>query len=215
MAHPTIIGVKKEFIALSFAVAAILIPSALNAAAPKAPNAGSTVYGSLSSAVATTSAPVASAPIATARPRTRADMIPVSVSIPSIALNDPVEQVGVLKNGEMAVPSGSSNDVGWYAAGTIPGQRGSAVFDAHVFAALSNLHGVSVGDDIYVTDADGTVLHFKVQTTEVFKLQDLSANYLFSRSDSKRLTLITCAGQLTPDHSTYTHRLVVSAVLVE
>jgi LPXTG-site transpeptidase (sortase) family protein len=215
------VGVRKEFIALSFATALILLPPALNAAAaPKTPSTGSTVSGVLSNAsvAATTTVPVEAphpAAPAASHDRTRAEMSPVSLSIPSIGLNDPIQKMGVLKNGELAVPSGSTNNVGWYAAGTLPGQIGSAVLDAHVFAAFKNLHSLSAGDDIYVTDADGTVLHFKVETTEVFKLGNLSANYLFSRTDAKRLTLITCAGQLTPDHSTYTHRLVVSAVLVD
>ncbi len=142
-------------------------------------------------------------------------MQPVRVSIPSIGLNDPIERMGVLSNGELNVPNGSTDNVGWYAAGTRPGQMGSAVLDAHVFAAFSNLKYVKPGDSIYITDVDGTVLHFVVQISEVFKLANLTSNYLFNRDDARRLTLITCAGHLTPDHSTYDHRLVVSAVLAQ
>lgn len=161
------------------------------------------------------SATSATFPEAPTKPRTAADMQPVRVVIPSISLNDPIQNMGVLKNGELNVPSGKTKNVGWYAAGTLPGEVGSAVLDAHVFAAFKNLRYVKPGDSIYITDADGTQLHFIVQTSEVFTLGALSADYLFNRSDARRLTLITCAGRLTPDHSTYDHRLVVSAVLAQ
>lgn len=185
--------------------------------APAVPNTATT-GGTLSGQVvqgATAAFPSAPDKPQPPRARTRADLMPVRVNIPAIGLNDPIERMGVLRNGELAVPSGSSNYVGWYAAGTIPGQTGSAVFDAHVFAAFKNLDQVRPGDDIYVEQADGAVAHFVVQKTELFKLSSLSPSYLFSRNDTQRLTLITCAGQLTPDHSTYDHRLVVSAVLAK
>jgi sortase (surface protein transpeptidase) len=140
---------------------------------------------------------------------------PARVSIPSIALNSRVVPVGVNSKGEMDVPSGSTSDIGWYAKGTVPGDLGSAVMDAHVFAALSRLDEVSAGDDIYVSMADGTTKRFAVTRAQVYKLGDLSPAELFSRKGGRYLHLITCAGELTPDRSTYTHRLVVYATLVE
>lgn len=60
---------------------------------------------------------------------------PTYLYIPSIHLTAPIEPVGIDATGAMAVPPGTSNAVGWYEYGTIPGQRGSAVIDAHVFAS--------------------------------------------------------------------------------
>jgi sortase A len=114
----------------------------------------------------------------------------------------------------MDVPSGSTKNVGWYKYGTAPGDTGSAVLDAHVFAAFSNLHALRVGSDIYVTTANNNTLHFVVQETRLYKLGEVPATVLFNRSDTQRLNLITCAGKLTANHSTYDHRLVVYAVLV-
>jgi LPXTG-site transpeptidase (sortase) family protein len=140
---------------------------------------------------------------------------PVRLSIPAITLDDAVVPMGVLANGDLDVPSGTTQDVGWYARGVVPGERGSAVMDAHVFAAFSNLNQVQKGDDLYVGMADGTTRHFVVTKTRTYKLADLSPQELFEDHSGRYLRLITCAGQLTPDHSTYTHRLVVYATLVK
>lgn len=138
---------------------------------------------------------------------------PLRVRIPAIRLNNPVIPVGVNAKGEMDVPDGTTNNVGWYKGGTLPGAMGSAVLDAHVYAAFGRLDEVSVGDDIYVQTAEGE-LHFKVEETRVYKLADVPATRLFNRADDRRLNLITCAGTLVADRSTYTHRLVVYATLV-
>lgn len=140
---------------------------------------------------------------------------PIRVSIPKISLNNPVVQVGLTSDGAMDVPSGKTNNVGWYKGGTVPGKQGSAVLDAHVFAAFNRLHELNVGDEIYVTDKDGVSRRFIVEEATTYALKDVPAERLFNRADAKRLNLITCAGKLTADHSTYTHRLIVYAVLAE
>jgi LPXTG-site transpeptidase (sortase) family protein len=163
-------------------------------------------------AAAKKSEPVAAAVTAPA-PKPSRPTTPVRLTIPEIGFDNRIIKVGTNSKGEMAVPDGSTTDVGWYSRGTIPGNVGSAVIAAHVFAAFSNLHQLRAGSDIYVTDANGKKQHFVVQETVMYKLADLSPAELFGRNDARRLTLITCAGQLTADHSTYTHRLVVYAVL--
>jgi len=140
---------------------------------------------------------------------------PVTLSIPTIKLEDSIVGVGTNSKGEMDVPSGSTSNVGWYQYGTIPGQVGSAVVDAHVFAAFAQLRKLKVGDDLYVLNQSGQQLDFRVEEIDTYKLADVPADKLFNRADEPRLNLITCAGQLTADHSTYDHRLVVYAVLVD
>src|SRR4051812_40469377 len=56
---------------------------------------------------------------------------PVRLSLPAIGLSDAIIKVGLNAEGEMAVPSGNSSNVGWYKDGTLPGEVGSAVLDAH------------------------------------------------------------------------------------
>jgi sortase (surface protein transpeptidase) len=130
-----------------------------------------------------------------------------------LKLNDAVVPMGITEDGALDVPSGTTRNVGWYATGTIPGGKGSAVMDAHVFAAFSALHKLSVGSDIYVVDQNGTKLHFVVSEMRIYALKDVPLQKLFNRSDTARLNLITCAGKLLPDRSTYDHRLVVYATL--
>lgn len=134
---------------------------------------------------------------------------PVRLIIPSIGLDAMIESLGLNDKGEMDVPDGSSPNVGWYKGGPIPGNMGSAVIDAHVYAAFENLRYLKVGSDVIVENARGERLRFVVDDSRVYELGELSSGMLFGRKDARRLNLITCAGQPTADGSTYTHRLVV------
>lgn len=134
---------------------------------------------------------------------------PVRVIIPSIKLNSPIQGMGVNTKGELDVPSGKTNNVGWYKYGTKPGDVGSAVLDAHVFAAFAKLNKVTPGSDIYIVMSDGTKLHFKVDDAKTYALKNLSPYALFTPTSNRSLNLITCAGKLTADRSTYSHRLIV------
>ncbi|HVU75313.1 MAG TPA: class F sortase [Candidatus Paceibacterota bacterium] len=137
-----------------------------------------------------------------------ADQYPVRLIIPSIGLNAPIEAVGVNAKGEMAVPDGSSNNIGWYKGGPMPGSAGSAVLDAHVFAALKDLRYVKVGEPVYVLTKGGTRLRFIVKESTVYSLSEITPSILFDRSGGQWLNIITCAGQYVPALGTYDHRLV-------
>jgi sortase (surface protein transpeptidase) len=105
--------------------------------------------------------------------------LPERINIPSIKLNSPIEEMGINSRGELDVPSGKTNIVGWYKDGTIPGEVGSAVLDAHVYAALKNLHSAKVGGDIYITMSNGTTLHYKItekKTQPLKKFQPTSSS---------------------------------------
>jgi sortase (surface protein transpeptidase) len=139
---------------------------------------------------------------------------PSDLIIPSIHLASPIQAVGTTSEGAMAVPSGATTNVGWYKYGTIPGATGSAVLDAHVFAAFAKLKYLKPGSDIYVLAQDGSMRHFVVIRTQTYANANVPLNLLFNRSDGQYLNLITCAGKLTPDHTTYSARLVVYAKIV-
>src|SRR5581483_3191518 len=82
--------------------------------------------------------------------RTFAQTVPSRLAIPSIRLAALIEPVGTDADGSMSVPI-APNAVGWYASGTVPGEWGTAVLDAHVYLAFRNLKNVKKGSNIYVT----------------------------------------------------------------
>ncbi len=143
------------------------------------------------------------------------DARPARLSIPSIGLDSPIIPMGMDAKGDLAVPNGDTNNVGWWAQGTVPGEMGTAVLDAHVFAAFSELHHLTPGAEIIVTTKDGAQLRFTVQEMHTYALSELTPDMLFNRAGARGLNLITCAGSLTADRSTYDHRLVVYATLTE
>ncbi|HEV8677541.1 MAG TPA: class F sortase [Candidatus Paceibacterota bacterium] len=140
---------------------------------------------------------------------------PSRIRIPSIKLDSPVSAMGINDIGQLDVPSGKSNTVGWYAGGTTPGEVGSAVLDAHVFAALKNLHNAKVGGDIYVSMSNGALLHFKITQKKTVPLSKVDDEELFNDASGRTLHLITCAGTYDSKAKTYTARLLVYAQLVE
>jgi len=134
--------------------------------------------------------------------------------MPAIGLNSPIQQVGINDKGDMDVPDGRTDNVGWYKYGVLPGNTGSAVLAAHVYAAFSELHRVKAGDEIYVTAEDGSRLRYVVTHTKTHRLSDLTSDMLFNRNDGgKHLHVITCAGSYVRSLGTYDHRLVVYATL--
>ncbi len=141
--------------------------------------------------------------------------LPSQISIPSIKLNSPIEPMGINEVGELEVPSGKTKNIGWYKDGTVPGEVGSAVMDAHVYAALSKLNKTHIGDDIYVVMESGVTLHFRITEKKTLPLSKVSNEELFNRAIDRELHLITCAGTFSKKLNTYTHRLLVYATLVE
>ena len=145
--------------------------------------------------------------------------LPYRLIIPSLNINAGVQKVGVKADGSMGTPS-NFTDVAWYKYGTIPGQVGSAVIDGHVDNGLSlagvfkHLVDIKVGDDVYVEQANGNKLHFKVTDIETYPYIGAPTEKIFTQTDAARLNLITCEGAWVQSGKTYDHRLVVYTKLV-
>lgn len=143
---------------------------------------------------------------------------PVRLKIPSLGIDANVQELGVNAKGALGVPS-NFTDVGWYAAGTIPGDKGSAIMDGHVDNGLAlagvfkHLVDIAVGDNIYITEHDGTVIHFIVTGTESFDYLNTPTDLIFNQNNGSYLKLITCGGAWVPNGRTYDRRIVVTAVL--
>jgi sortase (surface protein transpeptidase) len=136
--------------------------------------------------------------------------------IPAIGVNAPIEPIGVLPDGTLAIPTQDPwNDVGWYNAGPHPAEQGSAVINGHldrpggspaVFWHLGTLH---IGDAVIVVDAQGKTLHFHVTRIMFYAPQAAPVQDIFGNTAGSYLNLMTCAGVWIPSEHQTSLRLVV------
>lgn len=147
--------------------------------------------------------------------------LPVRLVIPAIAVDAPVQYVGLAETGtgEMGVPD-NFTDVGWYKDGIRPGMRGSAVIAGHYNgketpqAVFFDLHTLKVGDEVVIMSADRIEDIFQVVKIETYDY-DASTNDIFISTDGKkRLNLITCSGDWLPEAKLYNKRTVVFTELL-
>ncbi len=145
---------------------------------------------------------------------------PARLLIPAIGVNALIERVGVTPGGDLAVPQQDRwDDVGWYAGGARPGERGSAVIDGHLDrpggspAVFWRLRDMRVGDEVMVIDAAGKTLKFHVKEIGFYPPQDAPIQQIFGNDSGAYLNLITCAGDWIPSQQQTTLRLVVYAAL--
>ena len=145
---------------------------------------------------------------------------PVQISIPVLGIDAPVENLGLLQNGAMAVPQAVS-DAGWLGSGTAPGSVGNAVIAGHLDdatgqpAAFWRLGRLRSGDTVIVTTAGGAQLRFVVVRIARYDRQAVPLVAVFGPSKQPNLNLLTCAGPYLHDHRTYRDRLVVYTRLVD
>jgi LPXTG-site transpeptidase (sortase) family protein len=146
--------------------------------------------------------------------------LPRHLTVPSLNISADVIPMGVTDTGNMAVPD-NYTDVSWYESGVRPGGKGSAVLAGHVddgfdlSGVFHGLHNIRVGDSVFVTDALGETLHFKVTEIAIFGYKDKNIERIFTEESSSRLNLITCEGKWLPLEKTYDKRLVVFTELVK
>jgi sortase (surface protein transpeptidase) len=174
---------------------------------------------SLNRALPSSSPPPASIPSIVQTTTTQP--IPVRLIIPQIEISAPIESLGILPNGDLATPTRNPwEDVGWYNAGPLPGQRGSAVIDGHLDrpggypAVFWRLRELQVGNNVWVITADGTRLHFLVTRVAFYPPQEAPIQDIFGNTGGNYLNLITCAGDWIPSEHQTTLRLVVYSTLV-
>lgn len=145
-------------------------------------------------------------------------VVPVRLRIPRIAVDAAVEKVGLTAEGEMGTPK-NTTDVGWFALGPQPGEKGNAVLAGHldgkhgetgVFADLSRLKR---GDTFFIEDNTGLSTAFVVRESRTY-----APGYVydvFSPSDNAHVNLVTCDGVWNGSKKSYTKRLVVFADLAK
>ncbi|MBH0164925.1 sortase [Fictibacillus sp. 7GRE50] len=144
-------------------------------------------------------------------------IVPVRIEIPAINVKAPIEQVGILENGQMGVPE-DTNSVGWFEPGAKPGGRGSSVLAGHVDsktgpAIFFDLKKLKQGDEIIITDKNGAALTFVVNKQKSYQRNSAPINEIFQTTSGQNLNLITCSGVFDRTEGTHEERLVVFAEL--
>ncbi|MFJ8692910.1 class F sortase [Streptomyces roseolilacinus] len=146
---------------------------------------------------------------------------PQRLDMPSLGIGAPVVERGLEESGAVeAPPYGTPGTVGWYAAGTAPGARGTALLVGHADtetrpAVFHRLSTARPGAVVRVGRADGTVAEFTVEDVRVFSRHAFDAHRVYGPRDAARaeLRLITCGGTFDRRTATYTANVVVSAYL--
>lgn len=138
---------------------------------------------------------------------------PVRMYIPAIDLHADIEPVRVSLQGSMDVPK-STETIGYLEDGTLPGAKGNAVMDGHVDsytgpAVFYHLKKLKPGDSVYVKDAKGTAIEFRVEAIGIYKTDNAPVQSIFGPSDEPRLNLITCTGKYSRKMKEHQERLVV------
>jgi sortase family protein len=185
-------------------------PVAAVVAAPPAP-----VPASAGTAAPDRPADVASRPAAPVL--AAAAVPPVRLTVPASGIDAPLDPVGVGRGGAMALPA-DVDRVGWYRFGPAPGSaRGTAVLAGHVddveqgLGALAPLRAADPGTDVLVTDAAGSITHWRVVSRELIDKRAVPLGALFARSGPPRLVLLTCGGPFLPELRSYRDNVVVVA----
>lgn len=141
---------------------------------------------------------------------------PVRIAVPAIGVDAPVGPVGVEPDGLMTVPE-DVREVGWYRHGPVPGRDGSAVLAGHVDSRTQGrgvffeLGRVDVGDEVRVTDVDGTATTWVVTGRQAIDKAELPVDEVFRRDGAPRLVLVTCGGDFDAGERSYRSNVVVTA----
>ncbi|KUF20191.1 class F sortase [Streptomyces silvensis] len=125
---------------------------------------------------------------------------PDRIRIPAIDVDAPMTGLGLTRQGSLDVPPPRhKNLAGWYEAGTMPGERGTAVVAGHVDnaegpAVFYRLGALTKGRVIEVERRDGGVALFAVDAVEVYDAKDFPDEKVYGAASRPELRVITCGG---------------------
>jgi sortase A len=144
---------------------------------------------------------------------------PAKLIIQSLGINAEIEPVGIAQDGSLDTPKISKN-VGWYEEGTMPGQEGNLILNAHYDdnygrpAAFWQLKNIKLDDTVVVLDAYGRKHEYKVISYDLIDINDPDRLNVFKSDESAKITLITCGGVWISGKATYDKRLVIKGELI-
>ncbi|MET3862645.1 LPXTG-site transpeptidase (sortase) family protein [Dietzia sp. 2505] len=143
---------------------------------------------------------------------------PVELRIPSIGLQEAVIDLAIQDDGTLEAPD-DWDDVGWFADGPRPGERGPTVFAGHVDSASGpavffRVLELASGDVVEVSAADGAVHRYRVDRVEDHPKDEFPTREVFGLAAEDELRLITCTGEFDGTDRRYLDNRVVFASAV-
>jgi hypothetical protein len=146
---------------------------------------------------------------------------PVSISIPAISVQSPLQDLGLNADGTLAVPQPGPfyNEAAWYDGSPTPGQRGPSVIEGHIDSAADGpsvffrLGALQPGDEIDVARADGTMAIFTVTGVRQYPKDEFPTSTVYGNANFAALRLITCGGAFDSATGHYLANTVVFAAL--
>lgn len=145
---------------------------------------------------------------------------PITLLIPKIGVNAPIESVGLDPDGAMGAPS-NPFWTGWFDEGVLPGEPGNAVIDGHLdwatvgAAVFWNLRQLKSGDKVEVEMPAKRILTFAVAHSASYPYDNAPLNEIFGSATTPNLNLITCNGVFDRTTRNYNQRLVVFTHLAQ
>jgi sortase (surface protein transpeptidase) len=145
--------------------------------------------------------------------------VPTAISIPAVNIDANIMTVGQASDGSIQMPPILDWITGWYKYSPTPGQIGPAVIVGHVdnyknISVFWRLRYLQPGDDIYITRADGSTVHFKVTELEQFDQASFPTAEVYGNINYPGLRLITCGGTFSTATESYNQNTVVFATMV-
>ena len=143
---------------------------------------------------------------------------PVSLSIPSLGIDAPIENLGTDDDQRLQTPS-DPQAAGWYRGSSTPGAAGAAVIAGHVTwsqqpAVFFRLGRLSPGQRVRVKRADGGTAVFVITEIEEYAKADFPTSRVYRPGIRPALRLITCGGRFDAARDTYTKNVVAYGTLV-
>lgn len=139
---------------------------------------------------------------------------PYQLIIPALHLTAPIQNVGLDQEDRIAVPS-NIHFAGWFTQSDRPGSDGLTILDGHVHGryvpgVFHQLHTLSAGDEIIITQSSGLRHRYIVSTRSTVSAENNKP--LFDTVTEPTLRLITCSN-FNASTQSYDDRLIVTATL--
>jgi hypothetical protein len=143
--------------------------------------------------------------------------VPVRITIRAIGVSSTLERFGRAADATVQTPR-RWEAAGWYAAGPLPGDPGSAVILGYVDstrgpAVFYRLRELDPGDLVDIVRADGSMVCFVVQRTALYDKRRFPTDEVYFPTLRPALRLVTCGGKFDTRVRHYRANVIVFATL--